>query len=289
VNLVSKMYGGPLRPGDPRRYIVEAIVGAMQADGVISDEELEVLETSLAEHEIFSGLNSDATKLLIDVANEAIAFLGSAIRRIPYMARGLPARTHRMAAYAVACEIALADGEAPAEVLYLRALKNNFLLGDDEAKAIYEAAKKRRGMSEVEDRTRKTIALVPTFIECMALMAAADGEVTDSERRALVGVLTNVGDMAVLSDRELADTVAAVFKKIEGCDPDREIARVAATLDSPGDRYWAAVYMMIIAVAGGVRDWRQVFLLGSAEDALKLDDQQMDRALATAKLFPIPR
>jgi uncharacterized tellurite resistance protein B-like protein len=289
VNLVSKMYGGSLRSGDPRRYIVEAIVGAMQADGVVSQEELDVLETSLAEHEIFSGLRPEATKILIDVANESIAFVGSAIRRIPYMARGLPARSHRMAAYAVACEIALADGEAPAEVMYLRALKNNFLLGDDEALAIYEAAKKRRSMTEVEERTRRMIGLVPTFIECMALMAAADGNVTEQEKRALLGVLMNVGDMAVLSDRELADTIAIAFKKIEGRDPDREIAKLASQLGSGGDRYWAAVYMLIIAVAGGYRDWRDVFFLGSAQEALKLDDGQMDRAMATARLFPIPR
>ena len=61
MNLVSKMYGGSLRPGDPRRYIVEAIVGAMQADGVISQEELDVLESSLSDHEIFSGLKQEAT------------------------------------------------------------------------------------------------------------------------------------------------------------------------------------------------------------------------------------
>ncbi len=288
TNLVSKMYGGSLRPGDPRRFIVEALVGAMMADGVISQEELDVLEQSLAEHEIFSGLKPEATKLLIDVGQEAIAFLGSPVRRIPYMAAGLPSRTHRMAAYAVACEIALADGESQAETLYLRAIKNQFLLGDDEARAIHEAAKKRRGMTEVEDRTRRTIALIPTFIECMALMAATDGQVTESERRALLGVLMNVGDLAILSEKELADSIKEAFRKIEGVDPDRQIAKIAASLESPSDRYWAAVYMMIIAVAGGVRDWRQVFFLGSAQEALKLDDRQMDKAMGTAKLFPIP-
>jgi uncharacterized membrane protein YebE (DUF533 family) len=287
-NLVSKMYGGTLRPNDPRRYIVEAIVGAMQADGVISDEELKVLEDALAEHEIFSGLRPEATKVLLDVANESIAFLGGPIRRIPAMARALPARSHRLAAYAVSCEIALADGEAPAEVMYLRALRNNFLLGDDEANAIYAAAKKRRGMSEVEDRTRKMIEKAPVFIDCMALTASSDGYVSDSERKALLGVMLGVGDMAVLGEKELTAAVNAAFKKVEGKDADREIARCAAMLDSPSDRYWAMVYMMIIAVAGGIRDWRQVFFLGSAQDALRLDDSAMDRAMYSARLFPIP-
>ena len=56
---------------------------------------------------------------------------------------------------------------------------------------------------------------------------------------------------------------------------------------SPSDRYWGAVYMMILAYADGLRDWRQVWLLGSAQEALKLNDDDMDRAWATAKLFPV--
>jgi hypothetical protein len=46
--------------------------------------------------------------------------------------------------------------------------------------------------------------------------------------------------------------------------------------------------MMIIAAAGGVADWRQSFFLGSAQEAMRLDDKQMDHAMATARLFPIP-
>ncbi len=286
MNLLSKMYGGGLRPADPRRFLMEAIVGAMQADGVVTKEELEVLETSVSELEMFSSLSPDAVKALIDIGNEAIAFAGSAIRRIPYMAKGLPSRAHRLAAYAVACEIALADGESPPEALYLRHLKQHFLLGDEEAKAIFEAAKKRRAMAEVEARTLKMQDLMPLYLECMALMASADGTVTDSERRALVGVVRSIGDMAVLGEAELENAVDGAFKRIAGKDGDREISKIAQQMSS-SDRYWAAVYMCIIALADGNRDWRNVWLLGSAQDAFKLTDRQMDQAMNSAKLFPI--
>src|SRR5262249_59304985 len=113
-------------------------------------------------------------------------------------------------------EPAPADGGAPAEVIYLKSLKSNFLLGDEEAKAIYEAAKKRRSMTEVEERTRRIIQLVPTFIECMALMAAADGEVTESERRALLGVLSNVGELAIYGEQELDTDHSDAFKEVGG-------------------------------------------------------------------------
>ena len=266
---------------------MEAIVGAMQADGVVTKEELEVLESSVSELEMFSSLPPDAVKALIDIGNEAIAFAGSSIRRIPYMAKGLPSRSHRLAAYAVACEIALADGESPPEVLYLRHLKQHFLLGDEEAKAIYEAAKKKRAMNEVELRTLKMQDLMPLNLECMALMAGADGTVTESERRALVGVVRNIGDMAVLGEDELQAAVDGAFKRVEGKDADREISKIAQQMSS-SDRYWAAVYMCIIALADGNRDWRHVWLLGSAQEAFKLTERQMDQAMNSAKLFPIP-
>src|SRR5688572_20215838 len=151
MNLLSKMYGGTLKPGDPRRFILEAIMGAVQADGVIAKEELVVLEESLQEHEIFAGLNQSVTRVLIEIAQESMAFAGGPMRRIPYMARGLPARRHRMAAYAVACEIILADGPDPAlaEATYLDLLRKWFLLGDHEANVIFEAARKRKSMSVV--------------------------------------------------------------------------------------------------------------------------------------------
>jgi uncharacterized tellurite resistance protein B-like protein len=289
VNILSKMYGGNLRPADPRRFLIEAIVGAMQADGVVKKEELEVLETNLAEHEMFAGLSGRAAKALVEMASESIAFAGGPLRRVPYMARGLPSRAHRLAAYAVACEITLADGEipAPGERAYLDLLKGWFLLGEEEAKGLFDAAKRKRGMHEVEDRTRHMQQIMPINIQCMALMAAADGQVTHQERNALLGVLRNVGDMAVMEEDQIMEAVDKAFRAIEGTEPDRQIAKVARGLEQPSDRYWAMVYMMIIAIADGYSDWRQVWLLGSAQDAMGLSDQQMDRAMATAKLFPV--
>jgi tellurite resistance protein len=283
------MYGGSLRPGDPRRFLIEAIIGAIQADGVVAPEELEVLEQSLQEHEIFAGLSQDVTRVLVEIAQESMALAGGPLRRLPYMARGLPSRSHRLAAFAVACEIVLADGPEPAmaEATYLDLMKKWFLLGDYEAKTIFEAAKKRRSMNVVEDFTLAMQKLMPLYVECMTLVASADGTVTAAEREALVGVLRNVGDMAILSDSELIDLINDAFRRVEGKDADREVARIAKEMKTPSDRYWAAVYMMILAIADGQSDWRQVWLLGSAQESLSLTDEEMDRAFASAKLFPI--
>ncbi len=286
MNLLSKMYGGSLRPGDPRRYLIEAIVGAMQADGVVNKEELAVLEQNLQEHEMFSGLSAEVTRTLVEIANESIELAGGPLRRIPYLAKGLPARSHRMAAYAVASEIAMADGESPEEREYLNQMQRAFLIDDEDAYAISQAAQRRQGVRHVEEMTRHLQGMMPFYLEAMALMASADGTVTAAERAAVRGVLKSVGDMQVLGDRELESSIEAAFRRIEGKDPDACLKNLTRALETPSDRYWAIVYMGIIALAGGYSQWRQVWLLGSGQEYFKLSDAQMDRAMETARLFP---
>jgi tellurite resistance protein len=289
VTLLSKLYGGSLRPSDPRRFIIEAVVAAMQADGVVTKDELETLERNLAEHEMFAGLSAEATRVLVEMATDSIALAGSCLRRVPFIARGLPARSHRMAAYAVACEIAFSDGETPQELAYLDELRQAFLLGDDEAQAIFEAARRRQGMQEVESRTRQMVGLMPWYLECMALMASIDGTVTAAERQALRGVLKNVGDLNVLPERELETAIDASFRRIAGKEPEVCLRNIAPALESVSDRYWGAVYTAVIAVADGYTHWRQVWLLSSVAEAFRLNDQQMDQAMQTARMFPLPK
>jgi tellurite resistance protein len=263
------MYGGSLRPADPRRYLIEAIVGAMQADGVVQKEELAILEENLQEHEMFSGLPPEVTRMMIEMANDSIALAGGPLRR------------------AVACEIAMSDGETQEERDYLYQLQRAFLIADEDALTIYEAAKRRQGMREVEELTRRLQGLMPFYLECMALMASADGTVTAAERGAVRGVLRSVGDMQVLGERELDSSVEAAFRRIEGKDPDVCLRGIVPAMETLSDRYWAIVYMGIIAIADGYTQWRQIWVLGSGQEYFRLTDDQMDRAMETARLFPV--
>ena len=61
---------------------------------------------------------------------------------------------------------------------------------------------------------------------------------------------------------------------------------LAAEVAAPSDRYWIAVYTMIIALADGKKDWREVEFLSSLEKTFGLTDNQMDVALQTASQFP---
>jgi tellurite resistance protein len=288
-NLISKMYGGGLRPSDPRRFLIEAMVCGMWADGKVEQSELEILERNLQDHELFSGLSRATTTELIEMANESIDFSGGPMERVDAIAKGLAARTHRMAAYAVACEICYADGETSEERIYLEKLRRALLLEDDEATALKEAARRGKGMVEVEDRTRAMRQVMPRFIEAMAIMAMADGVVTEEERTVMLGVLRTIGDMAVLTDDEMADAVDRSFSKINEKEIDREVHELGRNLRAKSDRYWAMVYMMVIAVADGFTNWRHVWVLPLAKDSFDFSDADMDKAMETARTTPVAK
>ena len=64
------------------------------------------------------------------------------------------------------------------------------------------------------------------------------------------------------------------------------LVEIAGEIPSTTDRYWVAVYTMIIALSDGKQDWREVEFLASMKKTFGLTDNQMDVAMKTASLFP---
>lgn len=288
MSFLRKMFRGDLETEDPRRYLVESMLGAMEADGDVTEEEMQVLQKNLEEHDLFEGLTDDARSRLIDMAADAIRDAGGGTKRLDSIARGLPSRSHRMTAYAMACEVCVSDAELPeGEIHYLEALQNALELGEDNARDVFEAARQKSGLLTLEEKTKAMREMMPAFVDCMALMAAADGEVHESELVGVRAVLRNIPDMAVLTREELDDAIDRSFERIKGKDVDAELEEIAKDpLTNSADRYWTTVYMMIIALADGKTDWREVAFLNTTKDVFGLSDQQMDQAMSTAALFP---
>src|SRR5688572_14916302 len=139
---VRELLGGGLRPNDPRRFLIEAMIGAMNADGVIDARETAIVEHHLAQHPLFYGLGAKAARTLIDLSNDAIKFAGSAIGRTSAIAKGLPARIHRLAAYGMAAEVAVADQQLHhGEISFLEALRISLRISPIESGQILEAAR----------------------------------------------------------------------------------------------------------------------------------------------------
>src|SRR4051794_41884668 len=92
---VKGLLSGGLRPNDPRRFLIEAMIGAMNADGVVDPRETQAVERQIASHPLFQGLGPAAARTLIDVSNERIQFARNPFCRSPPICQGLPVRHHR--------------------------------------------------------------------------------------------------------------------------------------------------------------------------------------------------
>jgi uncharacterized tellurite resistance protein B-like protein len=287
MSFLRKMFSGKADSGDPRRFVIEAMLAAMEADGEVTDEEMASFQKHLEDHELFHDLSGEETSRFIDMGADAIREAGSGAKRAEAIARGLPSRSHRLAAYTLACAVCVSDADLPeSEIRYLEALQRALQIEDDEAREVFESARQRSGLLTLEEKAEKMRALMPRFVDCMALMAAADEEVHEEELIGIRAVLRHIPDMAVLSREELDEAIDRSFERIAGTSPAEGLAEIAAAIESPSDRYWTTVYMMIVALADGKTDWREVAFLETTRDAFGLDEDQMDRAMETAQLFP---
>lgn len=287
MSFLRKMFSGQVTTNDPRRFVVEAMLGAMESDGDVTEDEMASLEGNLANHPLFEGLSGEEVSRLTDLAADAIREAGGGRARLAAIAQGLPSRNQRLAAYAMAAEICVADRElAEAEIEFLDGLQTALALEESEAKEVFEAARKHSGLLTLEERSEKVRFLMPAFVRCMALMAAADGEIHHEERLGMRAVLRNIPDMSVLTGPELDEAIDVALDRIKGKDSKAELAAIATDIADPSDRYWVTVYVMIIALADGQNDWREVEFLASMEAVFGLTDNQMDVAMQTASQFP---
>ena len=99
-------------------------------------------------------------------------------------------------------------------------------------------------------------------------------------------VLRAIPDMGVLTHPELDEAIDVAFERISGKSSKAELEAVAAEVASQSDRYWVTVYVMIIALADGKQDWREVEFLANLKSTFALSDSQMDAAMQTASQFP---
>ncbi len=297
VNLRDKrvrdVIGGALRPNDPRRFLVEAMIGAMNADGVVDAREMAVLDKHLAEHDLFAGVAEDKARMLIGLATDAISFAGSAISRVPAIARGLPSRIHRITSYAMACEITAADLDVShAEMAFLEALRQAVRVGPQEAHEVFAALRDGRLATHLEDRVLRIRSLVPVAVEMFTLRAHALGKVTDDHRFAIRDYFLAMPDLALSSD-DVEGELYRSFRKprAPGFNVLVELQTLAPTLPDIVDRWWMVVYALSAEAPSAVANWRVLPFAGLLQHAFGLADQDMDLAAGDAATFPasLPR
>ncbi len=283
---------GALRPNDPRRFLVEAMIGAMDADGNIDAREQAVLRKHMDEHEMFAGLSPQSSKMLLELATDAVKFAGGALARIPTIARGLPARLHRITAMAMACEVVVADSDvAQTELAFLENLRLALRLAPYEAQDIFNAAREGRALRYLDDRLLRLRSLVPVAVEMFTLRALTLGKLIDDHRFELRDMMVAIPDMA-LRDHEIEGLLYKAFRKTRiGLGIEAELSMLGQQLPDPVDRYWMVVYALCAEPVNTLARWRFVPFIALMQRAFQLGDADMELAAADAAGFPatLPR
>jgi uncharacterized tellurite resistance protein B-like protein len=290
---VTNLLGGGLRPNDPRRFLVEAMVGAMTADGHIDQRETAMIERQLATHPLFSGLASTAASTLIQLSKDALGFAGSSIARAPAIAKGLPARIHRLAAFGMAAEVAAADTKVVhGEIEFLEALRIAMRISPQEAEDIVRAARIGHLTAYLDDRYLRIKSMIPVAIEVFALRALARAMATDDHRFAVREFFTAIPDLAAAPD-DLDAELYRAFRRPRAPDAQvfTELAHVAQSLPDPVDRYWIVVYTLVAEQPATVPSWRVIPFMGVMQAAFQIVDTDMELAAVDALTFPatLPR
>ncbi len=290
---VKELLGGSLRPNDPRRFLIEAMVGAMSSDGVADPREQQMMEQQITQHPLFTGLGPAAAKTLIALSNDAIQFAGSAVARAPAIAKGLPARIHRLAAYGMAAEVAAADEQiVEGELRFLEALRIALRISPSEAERIVAAARAGQLANYLDDRYLRVKSMVSVAAEVFALRALARAQATDDHRFRVRDFFAAIPDLAMKPD-ELDAELYRAFRRPRAADAQvfTELARVAQTLPDPVDRYWITVYALVAELPATVPSWRVIPFIGVMQAAFQITDTDMELAVIDALTFPatLPR
>jgi hypothetical protein len=285
---VKDLLGGGLRPNDPRRFLVEAMIGAMHADGIADAREQAAIQQQIQQHPLFRGLGPTHARTLIDLSNDAITFAGSAVARAPAIAKGLPARIHRLAAYGMASEVAVADLQlVDGELAFLEALRIALRISLREAEEVIRAARGGQLAAYLDDRYLRVKSIVPVAAEVFALRALARAQANDDHRHRVREFFTAIPDLA-LSPDELESVLFRAFRRPRAPDAQvySELAHVAKSLPDPVDRYWIVVYTLVAEMPATVPSWRVIPFMGVMQAAFQITDTDMELAVIDALTFP---
>jgi hypothetical protein len=269
------------------------MIGAMNADGMVDARETAVLERQIAQHPLFQGLGAAAARTLIGLANDAIRFAGTAVGRAPAIAKGLPARIHRLTAFGMAAEVAAADQHLqPGELSFLEALRVALRIAPIEAEQIVGAARAGQIAAYLDDRYLRIKNLIAIAAEVFALRALARGMATDEHRFQVRDFFAAMPDLALSRD-ELDTELFRAFRRPRAPDAQvfGELSRVAGGLPDPVDRYWIIVYTLVAELPGTVASWRVIPFMGVVQAAFQVAEMDMELAVIDALSFPaaLPR
>lgn len=283
---VKDLFRGALRANDPRRFVIEAMVAAMLADGVADAREHDKISERIANHPLFEGVTPEAAKTITELATDAIRFAGGSLQRTAAIGKGLPARCHRLTAFAMAAEVCASDTQfADSERHYLEALRMALRIGPLEAEYTYSALATGELSRFLEDRVLRIRSLTPLVCDLFAIRAATKHQADDDHRFEVSDFLASIPDF--VTDRDSLDAeLYRAFKRAPGVELRHGLQQIYEALPDPIDRFWLVVYALVAEPPADLRSWRVIPFIGLLQSTFQIIDADLELAVSDALSFP---
>jgi tellurite resistance protein len=288
-------FAGVLRAHDPRRFVIEAMLGAIYADGKVGARELQLLSNHVANHPLLRGLPPASVASLLQIANDTYDFASDPHARAAAIAKGLPSRAHRLMTFALTCEVvAIDDLVVDAERAFIEELRIALRVNSSETESLLHAIEQHDLQAYVTDRLARLRTLVPSASELFAIRAFVKQRRDDRHRFEVRDFFLAMPDLAAPMaelDGELYRTFRHSSRDMRSADD--QIAELAEGVIDLVDRYWLVVYAMAFDLQhddGRSQDdhWRLDPFLAMLQRGFRIVDADMQRASQDASNFSSP-
>lgn len=167
-----------------RRWLIEAMVIGAAADGEIDERESDEIYRIVSNHAQFTGLGTAELRTGLERSLTAIVEDGF-VPRLYALNGALRRYAHRVLAFRAAVRVAVADGRVNEEEFgLLREMQKILGIVDGDVARAFEDAQ-----LETATPVPETIEPVETYLDCLLMMAAADGHVSDEELAAIIAFI----------------------------------------------------------------------------------------------------
>lgn len=172
---------------DRNAALVETMLLAAMADGVVSEREMQTLLSRVLERPEFEGTRPDELNALIEQSARSLADAGSLEEILSSLRQRLPDHRNRMLAFGLAAAIAFADRRATrSELGLLKTFQAALGISEEEVANIIELVERGESLAEALGEPLERL-----YAEVMVLVSAADGTLQEEEAQAMVDALSS--------------------------------------------------------------------------------------------------
>jgi uncharacterized tellurite resistance protein B-like protein len=258
---------------DRNAALIDVMLLAASTEGTLHAPELKALITRVIERPEFEGTDTRELNLLVEASARRLSSARGLDDILSALRARLPDPRNRLLAFGLAASVALADRRATrTELGLLKTVQETLNISEEQVTRVFETIEAGQSLAEALGEPLEQV-----YAETMVAVSAADGVVTENERKAMLENLA--GDPVFknvsleVAEGYLTDAVQALA--VEGL-PAR-LTVLAQGLSTHGQRTQAFGLAVRVAYADGAPSIAAQKVLDLLQAAFGLADDEVAR------------